>query len=65
MSTNTLMEHLYKDVELAYWDEASEEHIIYTGRLIDIEDRCQCITIKNNNDIIILDISKIDQLFFN
>ncbi|MBT3323932.1 hypothetical protein HN681_04400 [archaeon] len=63
MKTSELEQFLHQEVELAFWDELKEEHIIYEGRIIDIDQKSRSAIIKRTGGFSLLDIQEIDRIF--
>ncbi|MBL7051829.1 MAG: hypothetical protein ISS01_01945 [Nanoarchaeota archaeon] len=63
MEANELEQFLHQAVELAFWDEEKEEHIIYEGRIIDIDRHSRSAIIKRTEGFSLLDIKEIDRIF--
>jgi len=55
--------YLNKFVELAYWDADSEEHLIYSGRLIDIDYQKDQLTLSRRRKKRFLPMRRIDEIF--
>ena len=63
MKTSELEQFLHQEVELAFWDELKEEHIIYEGRIIDIDQKSRSAIKKRTGGFSLLDIQEIDRIF--
>ena len=63
MKISELEQFLHQEVELAFWDEEKEEHIIYEGRIIDIDKNIRSAIIKRTNGFSLLDVQEIDKIF--
>ncbi len=63
MKISELEQFLHQEVELAFWDEEKEEHIIYEGRIIDIDRNIRSAIVKRKGGFSLLDIQEIDKIF--
>jgi hypothetical protein len=63
MSQTTLDQNLHQDVEVSYWDDISQTHSIFSGRLLDVNSKDNWIMIKCADEVIMLETSGIESVF--
>jgi hypothetical protein len=63
MSQTTIEQNLHQEVEVSYWDDASQTHSIYKGRLLDINKSDNWVMLKCASEVVMLDIEGIENIF--
>tara|TARA_Y100000310_G_scaffold262025_1_gene271601 strand:+ start:937 stop:1155 length:219 start_codon:yes stop_codon:yes gene_type:complete len=58
-----LNQYLHQGIEVSYWDEAVQEHVIYEGRLLDLNTEGKWMIIKCEEEVLVLDLVNVDNVF--